>query len=340
MVLRGHAAAPVLRAAAALVFAGLLLAAAAPARSQPSELPGVQDHPAVSRYKGAVLHNASDERFASLLIPLGPGKVQNSQLVFESSVTVEGSISARYYVMPPAVQPLEVFRNYQSALTQAGFKPLYTCQQVACDKASMNENYRNLLLYPRKWAPSRIEPGGGGSPRDLYYWSGKDTREGNEIYAIVWVASADSVWNATTASIVVVEPKAMEGNQVNATLVQMQRGLKAEGRIALYGLFFDTGRAEVKPDSKPQLEEMAKLLKGDPGMRVFVVGHTDNQGALDANVLLSQKRADAVVAALVSQHGIDAKRLAARGVANFAPLASNAAETGRAKNRRVELVVQ
>jgi OmpA-OmpF porin, OOP family len=327
-----------LRAACAL--AALLLATAVHAQSQPRELPGAQDHPAVSRYKGAVLQNASNERFASLLIPLGPGKFQNGGPVFEPSVKVEGSISARYYVMPPAAQPLEVFRNYQSALVQAGFKPLFTCEPAVCDKALINEQYRSVLLYPRKWAASRIDPGSGSSPRELHYWSGKGTRDGSEVYVIVWVASADSTWNAATASIVVVEPKVMEGDKVSATLEQMQRGLQAEGRVALYGLYFDTGKSEVKPDSKPQLEEMARLLKAEPGLRVFVIGHTDNQGALDANLQLSQRRAEAVVAALSTQHGIDAKRLSARGVANFAPLASNAAEAGRAKNRRVELVAQ
>jgi OmpA-OmpF porin, OOP family len=160
------------------------------------------------------------------------------------------------------------------------------------------------------------------------------------LYVIVWVAEPNSIWEATTVNIVVVEPAAMQTGNVTASLEQMRSGLQAEGKIALYGLFFDTGKADVKPESKPQLEEMAKLLKADPGLRVFIVGHTDNQGTLDLNVALSQRRAEAVAAALVAQHGIDAKRLIARGVANVSPLASNVGEPGRAKNRRVELVAQ
>ena len=85
---------------------------------------------------------------------------------------------------------------------------------------------------------------------------------------------------------------------------------------------------------------MAKLLKAEAGLRVFIVGHTDNQGGVDDNLALSRHRAEAVAAALATEYGIDARRLSARGVANFAPLATNADEAGRAKNRRVELVVQ
>jgi OmpA-OmpF porin, OOP family len=74
--------------------------------------------------------------------------------------------------------------------------------------------------------------------------------------------------------------------------------------------------------------------------KVFILGHTDNQGALDANLALSKARAQAVVDALTSSYKIDGKRLSASGVANYAPLASNANETGRARNRRVEMVLQ
>lgn len=318
------------------------LSLAAQAQTAPKEMPGAQDHPVVSRYKGAVLHNAANERFASLLIPLGPGKYQNSGLTFESALTVEGRLQANYYVLPAAAEPLEVYRNYTGALQQAGFKPLYSCELEACNRAHMPEGYRDLLLYPRRWAApaGHLNPGSSSSPRELRYWSGKATRSGQDIYVIVWVAEARSDWDRPTASIVVVEPAAMEGGQVNVSLEQMQKGLQAEGKIALYGLYFDVGKAEVKPESKPQLEEMAKLLKTEPQLRVFIVGHTDNQGALESNLQLSQRRADAVVAALVQRHGIDAKRLVARGVANFAPLAGNGAEAGRAKNRRVELVAQ
>jgi OmpA-OmpF porin, OOP family len=139
----------------------------------------------------------------------------------------------------------------------------------------------------------------------------------------------------------VIEEKPMQTGQVTVSkAADMSAGLASEGKIALYGVYFDTGKAEVLAPSKPQLEEMAKFLQTDRGANVFVVGHTDNQGSLDANLALSQRRAEAVVKTLIADFKIDAKRLVAKGVANFSPVTSNAAEAGRAKNRRVELVGQ
>jgi outer membrane protein OmpA-like peptidoglycan-associated protein len=81
-------------------------------------------------------------------------------------------------------------------------------------------------------------------------------------------------------------------------------------------------------------------MKAHPGLKVYIVGHTDNQGALDYNVGLSQRRAEAVARALAGQYGIPAARMSARGLGPLAPVTSNATEEGRAKNRRVELVQQ
>ena len=84
---------------------------------------------------------------------------------------------------------------------------------------------------------------------------------------------------------------------------------------------------------------MAKLLQGRPALKVLIVGHTDSQGAVDTQLGLSQRRAQALVDALAQGCTLDAKRLAARGVVNLAPVATNATEAGRAKNRCVALVL-
>jgi outer membrane protein OmpA-like peptidoglycan-associated protein len=110
--------------------------------------------------------------------------------------------------------------------------------------------------------------------------------------------------------------------------------------MALYGVNFDTNKAVVRDDSAAQLKEMAAVLKAAPALKVFIVGHTDNQGEFGVNRTLSQKRAEAVVAALSSQYGIAPARLTGYGVASLAPLSANDSEDGRAKNRRVEMVVR
>ena len=132
----------------------------------------------------------------------------------------------------------------------------------------------------------------------------------------------------------------MATGQVTVDAKAMAQGLQAEGKMALYGIYFDTGKSELKPESKAQLDEIAKLLQGNTALRVFIVGHTDNQGALDTNLALSRARAQAVVDALVKTYKVDGKRLGAAGLADYSPAASNGADPGRAKNRRVEMVLQ
>jgi len=106
------------------------------------------------------------------------------------------------------------------------------------------------------------------------------------------------------------------------------------------GILFDTGKADIKPESHPALQEVAKLLKGDPKLKVYVVGHTDNVGGLVANMDLSKRRAASVVLALTTEFGVPAAQLQSYGDGPYAPVASNDSEDGRALNRRVELVKQ
>jgi outer membrane protein OmpA-like peptidoglycan-associated protein len=136
----------------------------------------------------------------------------------------------------------------------------------------------------------------------------------------------------------VIEAKPMDTKMVTVSAGEMSKGIAATGHIALYGIYFDTDKTDIKPESAPTLKEIAALLKQDPKLLLFVVGHTDNVGGDDYNMDLSRRRATSVVTALASQHGIDPRRLKPAGVGLLAPVAPNDTEDGRAKNRRVELV--
>jgi len=138
--------------------------------------------------------------------------------------------------------------------------------------------------------------------------------------------------------LTIVQKAAME-QQLVASADAFAAGLRATGHITVDGIFFDTGKSTLKPESQQSIAEIVKLLKADASLKVFVVGHTDNVGGTDANLKLSQERAQAVVQAL-QKGGIDASRLKSFGSGPYAPVASNDQESGRAKNRRVELVKQ
>jgi len=124
----------------------------------------------------------------------------------------------------------------------------------------------------------------------------------------VWVAVQTSTEpSGMFITRVVVEKQAMQ-QEVTIDAKAMARDLGESGRVALYGIYFDTGKAELKPESGPALAEIAKLLTGSPALKVYVVGHTDMVADAATNVKLSQARAQAVVNALVSQHGIAVAR--------------------------------
>jgi outer membrane protein OmpA-like peptidoglycan-associated protein len=137
--------------------------------------------------------------------------------------------------------------------------------------------------------------------------------------------------------ITIVEKQAME-QKVTVDAASMATSIAESGSVAIYGIYFDTAKSELKPDSEPALEEIAKLLQQNPKLKVYIVGHTDMVGEAAANMKLSQARAQSVVSALVAKHGIAAARMIAFGAGPYAPVASNKTEEGRAKNRRVELV--
>ncbi len=126
--------------------------------------------------------------------------------------------------------------------------------------------------------------------------------------------------------------------EVTADAAAFSKDILANGHVAVYGIHFDTGKADVKAESDATLKEVARLLAASPKLQLLVVGHTDNVGQPDANLRLSRARADAVVKALASRFGVAAARLSAQGAGPIAPVASNRTEEGRARNRRVELV--
>ena len=121
---------------------------------------------------------------------------------------------------------------------------------------------------------------------------------------------------------------------------QIAKAMGEEGKVVFYGIYFDTDKATLKAESGPTLVEMAKWLNTNAAAKVYIVGHTDMQGAAAHNQTLSRNRAAAVVDALVKQHGIKPDRLGAEGVGPYAPVAGNDSEAGRAKNRRVEMVLR
>lgn len=283
-----------------------------------ADVAGGRDHPEIGRFQGSEMTSFKDDAFGEYEVATGPGKARK----LTRSEAVEGRKYSISYELKGEHSIAEVFRNYELRLQDRGFDTLYKCEAKECGRTDFR--------YSLETIPSPHMQIDGFKYR---YIAARKLVDGIEITATILVSMNN---NIVFTQVIVVEAGALENKIIDAT--QMQISIGETGRIALYGIFFDFDKATLKPESKDTLDEIAKLLLGTPELRVFVVGHTDNQGSLEYNTVLSKNRANSVVKQLTSVYGVAKNRIVAAGVGFLSPLASNNSEEGRAKNRRVELV--
>ena len=329
-----------LRKLFSLVVLLLLPAVATSALAQSQDSPGTADHPLVSRYAGSFIDGQQVLNFDSYTLPVGPAVKEGSERVPSKKIMLEGKITRTLYRGPKERSTLEIQRNYQSALESAGFEILYTCSAKDCGYL-----FEWIFYKDREQRILSTYTSGGAFdiPQKLRYIAAKGKVGDRTVHVSVLIAydaGYGKLSKQPVALVEVIESEAMETGMVTIDAEAMAKGIDATGHIAIYGVYFDTNSADIKPESSPTLTEIAKLLTDRPSLKLLVVGHTDNQGDFDYNMGLSGRRAEAVAKALRDQHGIDGGRLRSAGVGFLAPVASNDTATGREKNRRVELVKQ
>ncbi len=275
------------------------------------------DHPLVTPYEGSSIYSKDVKQFDEYRVFKGWDKEAKEYI----TQMLEGKVTKILYKNPPERSVLELYRNYQSALNKEGITVLYECNQanLECVDGYVGAHLRQQF---------GIHAMGNKAGR---YMFAKFEQEDQTVFLALAVGEANT-------DVHVVEMKKMETGKVAMNLAVLTEDLDRQGFVVVEGIFFDTDKTELKPESKPAIDEVAKLLKERPGLKLYVVGHTDGQGDLSHNMKLSEGRAKAVTASLVKEHGIDAGRLESRGVGPLAPVASNKSESGRAKNRRVVLV--
>lgn len=329
--------------APALLLAGLLTSPLAAS----ADVPGGVDHPLVTRFPGSSLVGYFHRDWESTSLPLGT-QIDTSSQVLGNAVNVEGAITRLVYLSPVGKSPLEVFRSYQQAFAKAGLVTKFSCE-TNCGQIFFHWRF-GPVRDAFKWVKDDLRAADDATVRwqiadsiaeDGRGFYGVLTHQGRQAHVFVYTSKAGYDRTNRAATIIeIAEPKAMQTDQVKVDAAAMAKALAADGRITLKGIFFDTGKATLKPESDAQLAEMGKLLQSQPKLTVFIVGHTDDQGTFENNLQLSRQRATAVRDALVSRSKIATARITPYGVANVAPVASNAQEAGRALNRRVELVVR
>jgi outer membrane protein OmpA-like peptidoglycan-associated protein len=296
-----------------MVIAAVLVATAVgsvPASAQ--DRPGSADHPVLSRYPGSRIQGYEQVDYGKYLLVLGVGAEGPG-----ASRTIEGRVTKISYRHPDGRSSFEIYTNYAQALKAAGFQTLWTCEGPACGRAVDWTRVNGLTA--------------AGGPATVRYL----TVRGKVDDRTVTIAMAV---NTTSSSVHVVESNTMDEGLITASAAELAEGLDRDGHIAVHNIFFDTGRSDLKSESKAALDEIARLLKERPALQLLVVGHTDSTGTLESNMKLSVDRAAAVVRALVRDYGVATSRLTPQGVGPLSPMATNRTDDGRAKNRRVDLV--
>ena len=316
---------------------GLLLFGAAASFAQ--DVDGAKDHPLVGRYDGstAVYYKQSDFDEAALLqaphdyyalFQKGEQKDRSG----DDWLKLEGSVTQIRYQGPDGRSSLEVYKNFEAALSKKGFKTQYACADAKCLLGNLKDNY----LLGQQVDPTN---GNSGAYNDhaRYMLTKLESDEGTT-YAAILVSEAGP---QITTFVQVVDSKKMEGDKIAVTSSDdMRAAIDAKGSIDIYGILFDFDQDSLKPESRETLDQIALLMKGDDKLKLEIVGHTDNKGTADYNLDLSKRRAANVVAALVTDYKIAADRLSASGAGATKPVDSNDNDEGRAKNRRVELIAK
>ena len=263
-------------------FAAYSFVAWAPAPAQ-ADRQGCVESKVVTRMPGCVIIRCDHKDYASADMP---------RTKAERNHQVEGELENTGYRCPRDKSPLELGRNTEAALKNAGFNILYT------DVYAGGARFYLTAQKGPQWVHLNVVS-------DAYDLTAVKQQQMEQVMK----ANAEG-W----------------AEQLNQT-----------GRITIYGINFDTGKATIRPESETVLNEMAKMLQANASWAMLVAGHTDNVGAREMNLALSRQRAEAVIAWLAGRD-VDKTRLVPAGFGDTRPVAENKDDQGRQKNRRVDLV--
>jgi len=317
--------------------------------SSAADVKGGKDHPLLKRYEGSSVLWYEQKNYDALRMALecivfdyGNGTMKPFK-----KLEVEGRKTTLFYNLPAGIGPLEGIRQYENELKEKGFEILFR----ASGEEIENNKGDNLAAEVYGMTPANTNRDNpqlmamqGPDKTKSHYLAARLARPEGDVFCSVW--SYEASWTAaslkapeksTIVRVDICEVKPMDQKMVLVKAEEMANQITLNGKVALYGILFDTDKATVRSDSETTLAEITKLLQEKPDLRILVVGHTDTEGSFEYNRGLSQRRADAVVANLVDK-GISKERLFPVGVSFASPVATNATEEGRAKNRRVELV--
>lgn len=278
----------------------------------------------ISLFKGSEIIHDDDLGYETHYYLTGP----------TSHEAIDGKIRRQFCELTEGISPYEIIKNYEQAIKSKGGTVIHISREANTYKnKETGETVRYMYELFVKGRKPHNEFGYYQIRTAKDYISGKISTSENEIFFSVAAVVAGKKTYYTLVTILA-EPM----NTGNVTLDVLNEGIAEKGKIAIYDIYFDTNKFEVKDESARALKVIADYLKSNNKKQFVVVGHTDNTGNFDSNITLSNKRAEAVISKLVTDYGIERSQLIPYGIGSTAPVMSNTTDKGRAINRRVELV--
>ena len=249
------------------LFVGcLVLGLSAPfAAGQDQDVEGSKDHPLISRYPGSVITRYLTKEFDEFTLPLG--KLVDEKNLPRASLW-KGRSPASFTWRPRDARCWRSFATIKARSRRPGSR-----RSLLAARRRLRELDCKCVRYSGDnddyWGPEH----------GIQYVSAKLARPEGDVYVSLLIddQGGDSRANA---ELYVIEMKPMESDLITVDAASLANDINRTGHASVYGIYFDTGKADIKPESDATLKEIAKLLQGDPKLKLYVVGHTDNQGTL------------------------------------------------------------
>ncbi len=302
----------------------LLTVVSGAAVAQRADKPGSSDYPLLSRFEGSTIDKYEEVQFDRYSLPLGPAVSDKS---FGDVQTLEGRVVKINYAIWDEPKPslYQLYQSYGTALAERDVEVLFSCFKEECKGQGENLVYTAAML--------KVLLNGFMGFGEHAYIAARVASGNQNIYMGVYLKKE----RANVAyELHFVEIEAMDTSKIS--MADINEGMEKDGKQAFYGLYFETGSANLKESSLGELALLADYLRENAGSDYFVVGHTDNVGSYASNKFLAKARAQSVITAL-QKLGLGIENLTAVGVGPVSPVASNSTDGGRAQNRRVELVL-
>ncbi|EID72709.1 OmpA family protein [Imtechella halotolerans] len=299
-----------------------------------------KDHELLTRYPGTEIKNYYERAYYETRFAISPGSYEKGP---EKWLEVSGKQTSLVYEAPKDRSTLEIMKNYEETFKRQNAEILFSCKGGECDGTT---SWYAAKFFNTIYSENNRQSNG---ENDHYFDFG--AYHVSQRYLVAKITTASKVYYIEIAATPTYDDKPvkilveiMESDILQTGMIELnadifKETLEKEGKIALYGILFDTGKTDIKKASLKEIELVSTYLKQHPKAHIYIVGHTDDVGNFGDNTLLSEGRAIKVTQAL-NQLGNFQDHVTPIGVGPVCPVATNETEEGRAKNRRVEIVLR